>query len=62
VHGNKAAEELSTEDLHDENNDPDDHECWIREYAVENIDLVIDFSSTDHIEDLHEDEEVEDNS
>jgi len=56
VNRNESTKELGAEHLHDQDNGPDDHECRICEYAVEDIDLIINFPCTDHIEDLHEDE------
>lgn len=47
-------------DLSKEDEEPDEDEGKVAGQSVENVDLVVDFSGTDHVPDLHEDEEVED--
>lgn len=60
VHGDEAAEQLAAQDLHDQDNDPDDDEGGVAENAFKYVDLIIDLSRANHVENLHEDEEVED--
>ena len=61
MYGNKATKELCAEYLHDQNDDPNDHEGWIREYAIKNVYLIVYFPGANHVEDLHEHEKVENN-
>jgi len=58
----ESTKKLSAKDLDDDNDCPNDQEGWVGQDAIENVQLVIDLSGADHIEDLHEDEQVEDNS
>lgn len=61
MHGHESSEQLGADDLNDNNNSPDSHECWISGDSLKDVDLVGNLSRANHVEDLHEDEEVEDN-
>jgi len=50
----ESTEELRAENLNDDDNSPDNEECWVAEDAFEDVDLVVDLSGADHVEDLHE--------
>lgn len=52
---------LDNEELSKDDNKPDGHEHSVGEDTVENIKLVIDLSSSKHVPNLHEHEQVEDN-
>jgi len=56
-----SSEELGYENLNDGNDNPDDAERWVTQDSLEDIEFVINLSWADHVEDLHEHEEVEDN-
>ena len=58
--GDESAEELCTEALNDDDDCPNDHESWVREDTLKDINLIIDFSGANHVENLHENEEIED--
>lgn len=53
------SKELDANDLEDNDNGPDSQECWVSKDSFENVNLVIDLSSTNHVEDLHENKHVE---
>jgi len=57
----KSAKQLSTKNLDNDNNSPDDDESWIGKDSFKDIDLVSNLSGTDHVENLHENEQVENN-
>jgi len=56
------SEELCATNLNDNNDGPYDHESWVGEDTIKDVNLVVDLSWADHVEDLHEDKEVENNS
>ena len=56
----ESAKELSAKNLDDDDNGPDNKESWVREDAFEDIDLISNLSGANHVENLHEHEEVED--
>lgn len=56
VHRDKSAEKLGAENLNNQNDDPNDDEGGVLENAVKYVELVIDLSGANHIENLHEDE------
>lgn len=60
--GHKSSKKLRADNLEDDNNGPNYNECWIGENTFKNIHLVVNLSCTDHVEDLHEDKHVEDDS
>lgn len=51
---------MGTDDLEDNDDGPYSHKSWVGEHSFKNVELIIDFSGTDHVEDLHEDKKVED--
>ena len=51
---------MCAKNLNDDNDGPNDKECWVGEDSIEDVDLVINLSGANHIEDLHEHEQVED--
>jgi len=57
----KSAKQLSTKNLDNDNNSPDDDESWIGKDSFKDIDLVSNLSGTDHVENLHENDKVENN-
>lgn len=56
MHRDKSAEKLGAENLNNQNDDPNDDEGGVLENAVKYVELVIDLSGANHIENLHEDE------
>lgn len=60
MHWHEATKELRAKDLDNEDDEPDDHEGGICGHTVQYIYLVINFSWANHVENLHEDEQVED--
>lgn len=58
----EPSEVLSTEDLNHKNNCPNNPESWVGADTTEDVDLVIDLSGTNHVENLHENEQVENDS
>jgi len=58
----ESSEELSAEDLDDNNDGPHDDEWRVGGDAWEDVHLVINLSGANHVEDLHENEQVEHHS
>lgn len=56
--GDESAEELGTEALSNDNDSPYDHESWVREDSIEDVYLVINLSGANHVENLHEYEQI----
>jgi len=48
------------QDLSEEDSEPNTKEQWVLEDSLKNVDFIIDLSSTEHVEDLKEHKEVED--
>ena len=55
----KFAKELRTNHLKDHNNRPYRNESRIGPNTFEHMDLIVDFSCADHIQDLHENKHIE---
>ena len=53
--------ELNNGNLSNDDDDPDAHEHWVGEDAREDIDLIMDLSGSEHVEDLEKHEQVEHN-
>lgn len=62
MHWDESAEELAAEDLNNDDDGPDDDECRVREDSLEDVEFILDLSGANHIENLHEYEQVEDDS
>lgn len=56
VHRDESAEELCAKNLEDQDHEPNYEESWICSDAIKNVDLIINLSGADHIENLHENE------
>lgn len=56
-----SSEELGYKNLNDGNDNPDDAERWVTQNSFQDIEFVINLSRADHVKDLHEHEQVEDN-
>lgn len=56
MYWHESSEVLSTENLDNKDNSPDNHEGWVSKDSTEDVNFVIDLSGADHVEDLHEDE------
>lgn len=54
-----STEELGYHNLDYSDNSPDDDKGWVLQDSFEDIDFIIDLSGADHVEDLHEHEEIE---
>lgn len=50
---------LNYEDLSEDNNEPNSHEHGICKDTIEDVNLIIDLSGTEHVEDLEKHEKVE---
>lgn len=57
----ESTEELGAANLEDHNDTPDNEESRIGTNAIEDVDLIVDFSRAYHVEDLHEHKQVEHN-
>lgn len=60
VNGHESSEELAAADLRDHDYGPDDDEGGVGGDALEDVLLIVDLSGADHVEDLHEHEQIED--
>jgi len=61
VHLEEFPRVLDDNELTDHNDHPHTHEHGIGEQSNADVNLVVDLSSSDHIKDLHEHKDVEDN-
>lgn len=52
---------MSAENLDNKDDGPNNNESWILKDTFEDVNFVIDLSGANHVEDLHEDEQIEDN-
>lgn len=57
----ELSRELRDQELTDEDDDPDRDKHGVGEETTANVDLVINFSGGNHVEDLHHNENVEEN-
>jgi hypothetical protein len=60
MQGEERARELNDEEVHNDNDDPDNEEGWVVEEASADVLLVMDLPCGDHVDDLEPNEEVED--
>ena len=60
--GEEGAGELNDEEVHSDDNDPDDEEGWVVKETSAEVLLVMDLPCGDHVDDLQPNEEVEDES
>lgn len=49
---------LDDDDLHQGDNDPNDHVVRVILHALEDVDLIVDLSCIYEVEDLHVDEDI----
>jgi len=59
LHGERS--ELHDEVLAENNNDPDSNEHWVGVHSGEDVDLILNLSSSEHVKDLEHDEKIEHN-
>ena len=60
VQGEERACELNDEEVHSDDDDPDNKEGWVVKETSANVLLVMDLPCGDHVDDLEPNEEVED--
>ena len=60
MQGEERARELNDEEVHNDDDDPDNEEGWVVEEASADVLLVMDLPCGDHVDDLKPNEEVED--
>jgi hypothetical protein len=56
---NDSARELGDETLEDNNSKPDDNKVHVFEHSSKNVQLIVNLSAANHVEDLEEHKEVE---
>ena len=60
MQGEERARELNDEEVHNDDDDPDNEEGWVVEEASADVLLVMDLPCGDHVDDLEPNEEVKD--
>lgn len=61
MNGHKSSKVLGAENLDDDNDGPNDDEGRVSGDTIEDIQLVVNLSRANHVENLHENEQIENN-